>query len=467
MDPDIAPLARRLAEENNVDWRRLEGSGSDGRIVERDVLDFLSRVMAGEEAVDPTPEPLPEGMEAWPEEQRRPGTASSPGVESADDRGGVSDDDLLLAGDDLIDTGDDVPLLSGDEGPHEAVPDLFDESAPASERREPAPELFMDDQDDDDRPSAQGRAPRGAAFDFGGLPGAEAPAETTPETTPETTRETTPEFERGGAGDDELSFGDADALCFGDDDAARAAPIDAPPRDEEAPSAPAAAEAVAEPTPESALAESAPAAPAPVEPAAAEPAAVPPEAPQPPAAASPRPQPDLEGLPLARARTVVRRHVAFGPMLEVRRSVALEAGRDDLPISALVLLAARRAAGRLDVGRPGVAVPAPGGVLRVVVPQEPGLARIADAIDAATHGGGERPSDEADLWIVDLSGVGVDEAVLDADTAQLVLGRVLTDGDDGSVRATLSLVADVPVERGAAFLARVADLLEEPLRLLA
>lgn len=68
MQPDISPLAKRLAEENNVDWQGLNGSGSDGRIVERDVLEYLARVMAGEEDLNPTPEPLPEGMEAWPEE---------------------------------------------------------------------------------------------------------------------------------------------------------------------------------------------------------------------------------------------------------------------------------------------------------------------------------------------------------------------------------------------------------------
>ena len=65
-EPGITPLAQRLAEENNVDWRSLAGSGDDGTIVERDVLEYLARVMAGE-ALDPTPEPLPEGMDAWPE----------------------------------------------------------------------------------------------------------------------------------------------------------------------------------------------------------------------------------------------------------------------------------------------------------------------------------------------------------------------------------------------------------------
>lgn len=66
-EPGITPLAQRLAEENNVDWRALTGSGDGGRIVERDVLEYLAKVMAGEEALDPTPEPLPEGMTAWPE----------------------------------------------------------------------------------------------------------------------------------------------------------------------------------------------------------------------------------------------------------------------------------------------------------------------------------------------------------------------------------------------------------------
>lgn len=68
MEPEIAPLAKRLAEENNVNWRALTGSGANGRILERDVLEYLARVMAGEEDVNPTSEPLPEGMDAWPEE---------------------------------------------------------------------------------------------------------------------------------------------------------------------------------------------------------------------------------------------------------------------------------------------------------------------------------------------------------------------------------------------------------------
>ena len=67
-EPTIAPLAKQLAEENNVNWRVLSGSGPDGSVVEKDVLTYLAKVMAGEEALNPTAEPTPEGMDAWPEE---------------------------------------------------------------------------------------------------------------------------------------------------------------------------------------------------------------------------------------------------------------------------------------------------------------------------------------------------------------------------------------------------------------
>ncbi len=67
-EPTIAPLAKQLAEENNVNWRALQGTGPEGSVVEKDVLTYLAKVMAGEESVNPTAEPTPEGMEAWPEE---------------------------------------------------------------------------------------------------------------------------------------------------------------------------------------------------------------------------------------------------------------------------------------------------------------------------------------------------------------------------------------------------------------
>ncbi len=77
-EPAISPLAQRLAEENNVDWRTLVGSSAGGAVNERDVLDYLEAVMLGNRPLDPTPEPLPEGVSAWPEE-----TAHRPHAERA------------------------------------------------------------------------------------------------------------------------------------------------------------------------------------------------------------------------------------------------------------------------------------------------------------------------------------------------------------------------------------------------
>ncbi len=84
-EPKITPLARRLAEENGIDWRRLQGTGPDGTIVERDILAFLAKVMAGEVELPPMPEeapPLP------PEEELKR-------VQEVLDREGVDLEDVL------------------------------------------------------------------------------------------------------------------------------------------------------------------------------------------------------------------------------------------------------------------------------------------------------------------------------------------------------------------------------------
>ena len=81
--PTIVPLAQRLAEENNVDWRSLSGSGPQGSVTEVDVLNYLARVMAGEEDLNPTAEPVPEGMEAWPEEDVRAHKAAQAGQDAS------------------------------------------------------------------------------------------------------------------------------------------------------------------------------------------------------------------------------------------------------------------------------------------------------------------------------------------------------------------------------------------------
>ncbi len=65
-EPKITPLARRLAEENGIDWRKLQGTGPEGEITERDILNFLAKVMAGEVTLEGPPpgEPPPPKGEA-------------------------------------------------------------------------------------------------------------------------------------------------------------------------------------------------------------------------------------------------------------------------------------------------------------------------------------------------------------------------------------------------------------------
>ncbi len=105
----ISPLAKRLAEENNVNWRGLKGSGDGGKVVERDVLEYLARVMSGEEATNPTAEPVPEGMEAWPEEDMADFSTEQVTAGGSDESGS---DDILL--DEGFTFEDEEPLTSGE-----------------------------------------------------------------------------------------------------------------------------------------------------------------------------------------------------------------------------------------------------------------------------------------------------------------------------------------------------------------
>lgn len=457
MDPDIAPLAQRLAEENNVEWRSLEGTGENGRIVERDVLDYLARVMAGEEAIDPTPEPLPEGMEAWVDDEGRP--IDAPGAIDADDDGAVElasdeagaagpdEEDLLLAGDDLLvgaDTaeaapadeavpgsidahGDDVPYAHDAAADATGAPDLFADSEPGRGRVDEVPDLFESD-------AASGEdAGRGGAFDFGGLPGAAASA---------------PSAEADEEDGEAVTFDEPTRAPFGEPAPAEAtdAGVAGDARQE---TAPAEDDAIASGAAAAASEErdAGDAAPAPV--------------------AAPAASPSAEGAwPLARVRTVVRRHVDLGGLLALQRAAALESGREQVSAAAVLLAAVRRAAERLELEAPGVALPGRGGGVLAVVPAGRGIAEIAAELAAAAESG--RASDDAaDLWVADLSGLGVDEAILDGDLPQLTLGRVLSDEEDGALHGTLTFAGDHDLAHAAAFLARVADLLEEPLRLLA
>ena len=62
-EPKITPLARRLAEENGIDWRRIQGTGPEGEITERDILNFLAKVMSGEITLEGPPPGEPPPLE--------------------------------------------------------------------------------------------------------------------------------------------------------------------------------------------------------------------------------------------------------------------------------------------------------------------------------------------------------------------------------------------------------------------
>ncbi|PZA07633.1 MULTISPECIES: E3 binding domain-containing protein [unclassified Meiothermus] len=83
-EPKITPLARRLAEENGIDWRTLKGSGPEGTIVERDILSFLAKVMAGEIDLPPTPEEQPAPPETIPDISQAQAMLAKEGVSLSD-----------------------------------------------------------------------------------------------------------------------------------------------------------------------------------------------------------------------------------------------------------------------------------------------------------------------------------------------------------------------------------------------
>lgn len=76
----ITPLARRLAEENGIDWQQIVGTGPDGTVVERDILAFLAKVMAGEVNLPPAPEEVVPPPSAVPDMAQAQATLQKEGV---------------------------------------------------------------------------------------------------------------------------------------------------------------------------------------------------------------------------------------------------------------------------------------------------------------------------------------------------------------------------------------------------
>jgi hypothetical protein len=100
MDENITPLAKKLAEENSIDWRFIRGTGPAGKVIERDILSYLARIMSGE--LD---------LPAMPDASEPAG----PAVGSANpDMGQVANFDLMSAS--MAKEGVDLNSMLGDFG---------------------------------------------------------------------------------------------------------------------------------------------------------------------------------------------------------------------------------------------------------------------------------------------------------------------------------------------------------------
>lgn len=453
-EPDIAPLARRLAEENNVDWRRLSGTGEGGRVVERDVLGYLARVMAGDEAVDPTPEPVPDGMAAWPEGDVA-AYRKGADVEDEPDTRATLDDDLFLFDDPLPGGGaqaglsghhDDALFVStddGEPGDAEAIDAARDghvvEEA-SSDEGEDGVWLVGDDaseadraEDADDGAEADDEADADLADDEAAV-GATQPVWAAPgeseEASDELRLDELPDLTEGDAGtgashdEDEVGRGAGGRGAFmlpdlfaddgGPDDAEREVPLE---RDDAVPEAvPADAAAVAVPSIEAA-----------------------------------------PGVHWARHGQLWRRRFDSRAL---RQAASDAAAALDVPPTTVVALLLARAASRAGVAT---------GPVDVWRWRRSGADRTGVDLDAsvrdAIHGIETRAEEHAgaqavSLVVADLGDLDVDEAVLHLEVPVLALGR---SGADGS---WLSLSGDELDGGAASGLARVADLLGAPVRLL-
>jgi hypothetical protein len=497
--PDIAPLARRLAEENNVDWRRLRGSGDAGRVVERDVLEYLARVMAGDEAVDPTPEPVPDGMQAWPDADVRAGEAEAARDEveltstieddiflfdetpSGGDDDGDSDEDGDDAelGDDLLwseagsaDVEVDQDSRSEASAAEVEVDDLEEDLLVAGDEPQPLEDAPSDETSAATRTATGGTSGAAAGPGLPDLFGAEQgrradgdepPAlfvdddtegygtpnawASGPELGDETADEPTwsddsgvgavPSFdEPTGAADDEDDGVPPDlAVSFDDGQLSAYEPVDVDVEGAEGSDVPHDSSSVAPPV------------------------AV----------------PSLHAgqatigrdVPLLRHRHVWRRQVDLTALVTAQADLAADLGRSDpVPIGAFLLRADEKSLAPRGGAVARASIDA-GDVRRARVAEASDFASTVAALEQAIAAGASDDDGPVELVVADLSELGIDDAVLQLDAPLLTLGRMLIDNLTGGRRAYLTMSGEGADGADAAqFLARVAELLESPVRIV-
>ncbi|MEW6421527.1 MAG: E3 binding domain-containing protein [Deinococcota bacterium] len=437
----IAPLAKILAEANGIDWRNLSGSGEGGMIVEQDILNYLTRVMSGEEEPPPTP------VDAPPPEWTGTELPAGAGLFGA---GMPSADMLSSAG---VDS--DLAALVGQPQP---VP-----QPAATHPEDDALEFELED-DEVVPPAAAASSPVASEE-------ARAPLEqvadsvAVPQPEPVAARAETPAPAAAAAGGGVMAgLGSLLSRLYQQPAPAQPAPAapevpaaqaSTPPQlDVEAPVAEVVVPAVSPESPRS----EAPTEPVPATPVEAEVAAAPQTAKEqtPDPAAPEVALPVTAPLPAAETRTreavwfgtYLRRDANLAPAAELRRQLVAALGQD-VPLALLVARAAQRHAATLDLETVAVQDL---GANQARTAQPGGLRDALAALERAHEG-------TPDLLVLDAGTLDLDDLHL-PHTLTLSVGRV----QEG--RAALTLQGDVDPVRAARFLTDVAGTLEEPIILV-
>lgn len=471
----IAPLAKVLAEANGIDWRKIQGSGDGGQVVEQDILNYLSRIMSGDEEPPATPVDAP--PPDWNGEMPSMDLLAAAGVDSeiADFVASARSESVEsvqfghpeLSTPDLGSDAMDFELELDDEDPHDHPAVTRDPDDMANAPRDadyPGNDTF-------DTPERPGLPITPGALDPG-MParpltepvGQPAPGYVDP-------AQDAPPHQGGGEGSDLPGPGESGPL-----DPERSGWHDEQPDEEPRASAGEAAaagitggllsslyRAEGAPTPESAPSapEEAPAfsAHAQAEPQHIEPVIESMVVPQP---AQPQAVPAVaasavqgEELPIPERRfATLRLSFDASALASAKAHLAEHFGGREAPLAVFVARAAQRRLGVLNLGSVGV-YGVGDEVMAVATPHLTGDFRAAVGDLHGAEGGEVR-----DLMVVDAGELGLDELQLPNGGLTLSLGRVRGGG------ATLTLTGDVSVRAGATFLQGVAELLESPIRLM-
>ncbi len=500
----IAPLARVLAEANGIDWRRIDGSGNQGEVVEQDILNYLTRVMSGEEEPPATPVDLP--PPDWNGEAPSLEMLSAAGVDSdianfvssarpanpelspqlntdaldfelefedeplqdarlqADtereerERAAVTRDpeDMAHELEDAEFAGAEV--IENPVRPDTAIiPGALNPGMPARPLTEPTSSptpAYVDPAQD---------APPHPSENPMGLPEGSPAVQGDPEDGIADT-ENVPSEEESGWHDPQASAASTGSLLSSlyrterqpepVQEPSQPEPVQPEPsRQEPSRQEPVAPTQQAAPEPVQAERATAPEQPAPLVREVYVPSA--------PAAASPVASPTPAAVPAQtstgpaayRQTATLRLSFDASALSSARAHLSEHFGRP-APLALFVARAAARHAGTLGLAGVGVL-----GVADDVTPlSTPNL--LGDFRSAVADVHAAQPGQHMDLMVVDAGELGLDELELPMSGAVLAIGRMR------GQEATLTLTGEVPLRAGAAFLKGVAELLETPIRLM-